>query len=145
MAVYPIRNVEISWVPTTFVHLGLTVTFGPAGAIVGAVAEAAGVAIRIRNGWFRTLFNLSSHFLANMGAWAVFVAINGSSVSIHGTGQALAGGLGAGFTHWAVNSGSVAVVRHLSDRKTSILETSCLASRSCRTALRTGSPPLPSW
>jgi signal transduction histidine kinase len=127
MAVYPIRHVEISWVPTTFVHLGLTVTFGPAGAIVGAVAEATGVAIRIRNGWFRTLFNLSSHFLANMAAWAVFVAINGSSVSIHGTGRALAGGLGAGFTHWAVNSGSIAVVRHLSDRKTSILGN--LASR----------------
>jgi len=121
MAVYPIRHVEISWVPTSFVHLGLTVTFGPAGAIVGAVAEAAGVAIRIRNGWFRTLFNLSSHFLANMGAWGAFVAINGSTSSIHGTGRALAGGLAAGFTHWAVNSGSIAVVRHLSDRKATIL------------------------
>jgi signal transduction histidine kinase len=120
MAVYPIRHVEISWVPTAFVHLGLTVTFGPAGAAVGAIAEAIGVAVRIRNGWFRTLFNLSSHFIANVAAWGAFVLINGSTVSVHGTGQALGGGLAAGFTHWAVNSGSIAVVRHLSDRTLTI-------------------------
>jgi signal transduction histidine kinase len=119
MSVYPIKYVDISWVPTTFVHLGLTVTFGPAGAAVGAFTEAAGVYIRIRNGWFRSLFNLSSHFLANMAAWGAFILINGWTV--HGTLPALAGGLAAGFTHWAMNSGSIAVVRYLSDRKTTIL------------------------
>lgn len=42
MALYAIPQREpanINWTPTTFVHLGLSVTFGPIGAAVGAVAE----------------------------------------------------------------------------------------------------------
>ena len=40
---------------------------------------------------------------------------------MHGTGLSLAAGLAAGFVHFAVNSGFVAVVIRLSDRKVSIL------------------------
>ncbi len=124
MSVYAIRMINISWVPTTFVHLGLSVVFGPVGAAVGAVAESTGVSIRNRNGWVRTFFNMSNHFLANVAAWAVFIAINGGETAkglqVEGTWRPLLAGLAAGFVHFAVNSGFVAVVVHLSDSKISI-------------------------
>ena len=125
MSVYAIRMINISWVPTTFVHLGLSVVFGPVGGAVGAIAESPGVSIRNRNGWVRTFFNMSNHFLANVAAWAAFIAINGGEtphgLHIEGTWRPLLAGLAAGFVHFAVNSGFVAVVVHLSDPKVSIL------------------------
>jgi signal transduction histidine kinase len=96
------------------------------GAAVGAVAESSGVLIRSRNGLFRTFFNMSNHYLANMAAWAVFWAIEGGptfgvgpnllkSPSAAGTGRDLVAGVVAGFVHFAVNSGFVALVRIISD------------------------------
>jgi signal transduction histidine kinase len=117
MAVFAIRSAppaNVSWVPTAFVHLGLSVTFGPAGAAVGALAEPIGVSVRNHNGWFRTSFNMANEFIANVAAWLVFVWINGPGNG-RGTGSALMAGLAAGFVHFTVNSGFVAVVIHLSD------------------------------
>lgn len=116
MALYAIRQrppANTTWTPTTFVHIGLSVALGPIGAAVGAVAESSGVSVRNRNGWFRTFFNMSNHFLANIAAWAVFNAIDG--VGVLGTGRSLAAGLAAGLVHFTVNSGSVALVRIISD------------------------------
>jgi signal transduction histidine kinase len=124
MALYAIRQrppANITWTPTTFVHLGLSVALGPVGAGVGAVAESLGVSIRSRGGAFRTFFNMSNHFLANVAAWAVFSGIENLAGGVHGTGRSLAAGLIAGFVHFTVNSGFVAVVIRLSDRKVSIL------------------------
>ncbi len=124
MALYAIRQrppANITWTPTTFVHLGLSVALGPVGAGVGAVAELLGVSIRSRGGAFRTFFNMSNHFLANVAAWAAFSSIANIGSGVHGTGLSLAAGLVAGFVHFAVNSGFVAVVIRLSDRKVSIL------------------------
>jgi signal transduction histidine kinase len=118
MALFAIRLVfvsqgNVSWVPTPFIQLGLSVTFGPVGAAVGALTEPIGVAIRIRNGWFRTTFNIANGFLANVAAWVVFRWIQGSGTG-H-TPSALLAGLAAGFVHFTLNSGFVAVVIHLSD------------------------------
>jgi signal transduction histidine kinase len=121
MSVYAIRTTgpaAIQWAPTVFIHLGLAVTFGPAGAAVGAFAEPLGVTVRNHNGWFRTIYNVSNDFLANTAAWAVFAFINGPDV--HGSGRALVAGLSAGFVHFTLNSGFVAVVIHLSDRRVKI-------------------------
>ncbi|HEY6470732.1 MAG TPA: sensor histidine kinase [Candidatus Dormibacteraeota bacterium] len=122
MALYAIRQrppANITWTPTMFVHLGLSVALGPAGAAAGAVSESLGVSIRSRGGAFRTFFNMSNHFLADVAAWAVFAAINDGGT--HGTGGSLVAGLAAGFVHFTVNSGLVAVVIRLSDRKVSIV------------------------
>ena len=114
MALFAIKlasQANVTWVPTTFIHIGLSVTFGPAGAAVGALTEPIGVAIRSKNGWFRTAFNIANGFLANVAAWGVFLWIHDL-----GTGHAdLAAGLAAGFVQFIVNSGFVAVVIHLSD------------------------------
>jgi signal transduction histidine kinase len=126
MALFAIRLVfasqgNISWVPTPFIQLGLSVTFGPVGAAVGALTEPIGVAIRIRNGWFRTTFNIANGFLANVAAWAVFGWIQGSGPG-HGTAAGLLlAGLVAGFVHFTLNSGFVAVVIHLSDPSTRVI------------------------
>ena len=64
MSVYAIRLINISWTPTTFAHLGLSVVLGPVGGAVGAVAESVGVSIRNRNGWVRTFFNMSNRVAA---------------------------------------------------------------------------------
>ncbi len=124
MALYAIRQrppANITWTPTTFVHLGLSVTLGPIGAGVGAVAESLGVSIRSRGGAFRTFFNMSNHFLANVAAWAVFSAIQNAGVPSTGPWRSLGAGLAAGFVHFSVNSGFVAVVIRLSDPKVSIV------------------------
>jgi len=123
MALYAIRQrppANITWTPTTFVHLGLSVALGPVGAGVGAIAESLGVSIRSRGGAFRTFFNMSNHFLANVAAWLVFSGIASAANGGHGTARSLAAGLVAGFVHFTVNSGFVAVVIRLSDHKLSI-------------------------
>jgi signal transduction histidine kinase len=123
MSVYAIRTTgpaAIQWAPTVFIHLGLAVTFGPAGAAVGGFAEPLGVTVRNHNGWFRTIYNVSNNFLADSAAWAVFALINGPVV--HGTWTPLGAGLAAGFVHFTLNSGFVAVVIHLSDRRVKIRE-----------------------
>jgi signal transduction histidine kinase len=117
MAVFAVRianQANVSWVPTPFIHIGLSVTFGPAGAAVGAVAEALGAAIRLRNGWFRTVFNITNAFLANTAAWGAFFWIHGSGPG-HGTGSDLVAGLAAGLVHFTLNSGFLALVIRLSD------------------------------
>jgi signal transduction histidine kinase len=122
MAVFVVRlphHTNVAWVPTPFIHIGLAVTFGPAGAAVGALAEPIGAALRIRNGWFRTVFNASNAFLANVAAWAAFAWIHGSG-SGHGTASDLIAGLAAGAVHFTLNSGFLALVVSLSDRTTPI-------------------------
>ena len=124
MALYAIRQrppANITWTPTMFVHLGLSVALGPAGAAVAAVSESLGVSIRSHGGAVRTFFNMSNHFIADLAAWAVFSTIDNLGVGAHGTGHPLEAGLAAGFVDFIVNSGLVAVVIRLSDQKVSIV------------------------
>lgn len=123
MSVFAVRlpgSTQSQWTPSVFIHLGLAVTFGPVGAGVGAIAEPFGVAARNHNGWFRTTFNVANGFLANVSAWVVFAVVTGAHFD--GTGRALLGGLCAGFVHFVLNSGFVAVVIHLSDRHVPIAQ-----------------------
>jgi signal transduction histidine kinase len=124
MSVFAVRlpgTTQAQWTPSVFIHLGLAVTFGPVGAGVGAIAEPFGVAVRNHNGWFRTTFNVTNGFLANVSAWLVFTLVNNGQ-HVDGTGRALLGGLCAGFVHFVLNSGFVAVVIHLSDRRVPIAQ-----------------------
>jgi signal transduction histidine kinase len=115
MAVYAVRSLPQStfvWSPSVFVNLGLSVTLGPIGAASSAIGEALGVASRTRNGWFRTIFNVSNHFLSNVSAWAAFAAVRSlapelkapvGAVSLPGAVVLLVAGLAAGVTQYAVN------------------------------------------
>jgi signal transduction histidine kinase len=66
-------GVDILWTASVFVHLALTFTFGPLGALVGSVAQAAATGARMKTGWFRATFNAANYYLTDLSAWIVFV------------------------------------------------------------------------
>lgn len=109
MALYAVRSLTVmqtAWTPSVFLNLGLSITFGPAGAAGAAIAETFGASIRARNGLFRSTFNLANHFMSDIVAWAVFAAI-----SLHGgLGFIVLASLAASMAQYCVNYGMVAVV-----------------------------------
>ena len=120
MALYKIRSLsamQTAWVPSVFLNLGLSVTLGPAGAATASVAEALGGWIRLRNGWFRMVFNLANFFLSNVAAWAVFVVVR---QLIGGLPGAVVGGLAAGLTQYACNYGMLAMVIRTANPRVSL-------------------------
>ncbi len=95
-------GVSAPWSPTAFVHLALSLAFGPVGALTAAVVASAAMHIRLRTGWFRVVLNLANFFLANVAAWSAFRTVTG----LHGSHVwivALAG-LAAGGASYVVNS-----------------------------------------
>jgi signal transduction histidine kinase len=122
LAVFSVRavfSVQWSWTASILVQLGLTLTLGVTGAAVGAGAEALGVLVRTRNGWFRTLFNAADNFLASMAAFVAYFHV----VPLFGNNAlaAPAGGLAAGFAHFAVNNLLLATVAHTDDPRESVI------------------------
>lgn len=101
---------------STFVQLGLSLTLGPVGAATGGVAEAIAVMVRTRNGWFRTLFNATSHFISGTAAYEVFVHI--TPILAPPAGPPLAG-IAAGLALFAVNEGLLAMILRSVDAGTS--------------------------
>jgi signal transduction histidine kinase len=95
-------GVSAPWSPTAFVHLALSLAFGPVGALVAAAAATVAMAVRLRTGWFRATLNLANFFLVNVAAYETFHALTraaGSRLWI----VALAG-LSAGAASYLVNS-----------------------------------------
>jgi len=68
-------GVEIMWTAGAYIHLALTYTFGPLGAVVGAAAQTAANAARMKNPPIRVIFNASNFFLASLSAWGTFIAL----------------------------------------------------------------------
>jgi signal transduction histidine kinase len=107
-------GVSAPWSPTAFVHLALSLAFGPIGALTAAVAATIATAIRLRPGWFRTLLNLAELFLVNIAAYEVFHALTHEAGS-HLWIVALAG-IGAGAASYLVNGVVLAGAVSLSSR-----------------------------
>ena len=91
-----------------FLHLGLSLIAGPAGAACAAFADAAGFWVRTKPGWFRTMFNVSNHFLCNMAAWSVFTKT--AEMWGHSVAGGILGGFLAGLSQWLVNYALLASV-----------------------------------
>jgi signal transduction histidine kinase len=68
-------GVDSAWTAGVFVHLALTFTFGPLGAIIASVAQAIAFAARMKTGWFRATFNGTNYFLTDLTAWFVFAGL----------------------------------------------------------------------
>jgi len=98
------------WSLSGLVILGLTLSAGPVGALVAALAEALGVALRTRNGWFRSAFNVANQFLANSSAWAVFSGIE--MLLGRGAPTLLLGAVAAGLAQSIVKDVLVTAVVH---------------------------------
>lgn len=106
-------GVSAPWSPTAFVHLALSLAFGPVGALVAAVSAAVAMVVRLRTGWFRATLNLANFFLVNVAAYETFHALTraGSRLWI----DAFAG-LCAGAASYLVNSVVLAGAVSLSSR-----------------------------
>jgi signal transduction histidine kinase len=94
--------------------------FGPIGAVASGVAEALGVYIRSRNGWFRTLFNVSDHFLSNLSAWAVFIAL--TSGHTQPLWLFITGSLCGALAHYVVNYGMLTGVIEIAESQPPIMQ-----------------------
>ncbi len=103
MARFAVRTlpVQTTWSPGVFLHLGLSLVLGPPGVAVAAVAEASGIGLRTRNGWFRTAFNFSTFVLADLAAIGAFSGLQ--SALGGGIAAQVAGGLAAGVSQYVVN------------------------------------------
>lgn len=103
-------GVDSLWTAGVFIHLALAFTFGPIGGLVAATAQALAHAKRVEIGWFRTVFNISNFFLADLAAWFVF------STSVHSQQGVVAGAIAAtagGVANWMVNHTLLSVVIRL--------------------------------
>jgi signal transduction histidine kinase len=65
-------GVDSVWTSSLFVHLALTFTLGPIGAVVASTTQAAATGARMKNGWFRTIFNTANFLIADLSAWTVY-------------------------------------------------------------------------
>ncbi|HKR99912.1 MAG TPA: ATP-binding protein [Candidatus Dormibacteraeota bacterium] len=122
LALFSVRSVfsvQWSWTASVLVQLGLALTLGATGAAAGAIAEAIGVMVRTRNGWFRTLFNAADNFLASVAAYEAFLHV----VPLLGSNAFAApvGGLAAGVAHFVVNNLLLGTVAHTDDSSVSAL------------------------
>ena len=68
-------GVDSTWTASVFLHLALAFTFGPFGALAASLSHSAGNGLRMKTGWFRATFNVANFYLADLGAWAVFVSL----------------------------------------------------------------------
>lgn len=122
MALFAVRIAAImrsSWTPSVLLDLGLSFTFGPAGALMSGIAESLGVAIRVRNGWFRTAFNVANHTLSNLAAWLVFSSL--AAARGHSLAMVVFASLCAALAHYIVNYGLLTAVLEITGPGVAIL------------------------
>ena len=116
MSLFAVRMgtvMRTSWTQSVFLHLGLCLTLGPTAGAASAVAEGLGVAIRSRNGLFRTLFNTSDNFLSNVAAWAVFMALAGGAAKP--LWVIIGASLAAALAHYTTNYGLLTGVLEIAE------------------------------
>lgn len=70
-AVRTIGGVTVVWSSSVFVHLTLSLVFGPPGALAAALGAGVGEAAFVAGHWFKKLFNVASFALTNLSAYAV--------------------------------------------------------------------------
>ncbi len=69
-------GVDSLWSASVFVHLAVTFTFGPLGALAASVSQATAHGVRMKPGWFRGVFNGANFYLTDLSAWAVFISLS---------------------------------------------------------------------
>jgi signal transduction histidine kinase len=113
-----IQGVDSTWSSGVFVHLALTFTLGPVGALGAATANAVASAIRVRAGWFRAVFNLANFFVADLSAWMVYSQLSRSWPGlVGGAASAMLGGIAQGLVNQLLLA---AVIRLASGGRSSV-------------------------
>lgn len=119
IAIFSVRfvsGVNSAFSTSTFLHLGLTLTVGPFGALAAALAEGLATELRFKSGLFRTAFNIPMCFLSNLAAWVTY---NSLMIVVPKGGAVYAGvaGTATGIVHWAVNHGEVSGIIKVVSRR----------------------------
>jgi len=110
-AVRVVGGVTTPWSVSVFLHLGVAYAIGPAGSLVVALADAAGIASLRKPGWFRNIFNVANYLLSDLGAWAVFSFVTSRT----GNPWLLSGAATiGGAVDFAINIGLLLAVTYLS-------------------------------
>ncbi len=107
-------GVDVVWTASVFVHLALTFTFGPLGAVSASVAHAAANGARMKPGWFRASFNAANFYLTDLTAWLIFVSMVRFNHSVLWGAFAATVAAAAECT---VNNGLLAIVIALASRR----------------------------
>jgi putative nucleotidyltransferase with HDIG domain len=107
-SVRQVSGADMLFNASLLLQLGLVITFGIPGAVVGGTAEAVGLTMRVRIGWFRLSFNLANLVISFLGAWGVYTLLIGLPVAT--PWRVVASGIAAGVTLWVVNSALLAGV-----------------------------------
>ena len=106
-------GVDSLWTASVMVHLALTFTFGPIGAIVASTTQAAAYAARMKQGWFRTTFNGANFLLSDLTAWVIFAGLTRMN---HGVLWGAVSATVAAAAQCMVNNGLLATVISLASR-----------------------------
>jgi hypothetical protein len=69
-AVRTISGVDAAWSASVFVHLGMSLALGLAGAVTAALSDGVIGGILVRSGWSRSAFNTAAFTLTSLAAWA---------------------------------------------------------------------------
>jgi hypothetical protein len=101
-SVRQVSGADMLFNATVLLQLGLVITFGIPGALVGGIAEAVGVTMRVRIGWFRLTFNLSNMVISCVCAWGIYALFVGLAVGA--PWRMVASGIAAGVALWTVNT-----------------------------------------
>jgi len=115
MAAFSVRTVSgvnASWSAAVAVHLGLSLSLGPPGAVAGAIADGLLGRALLGAGWVRCIFNAATFTLKGLAAWTVASAF---PYQQHPALAPLAG-IAAGVVAWAVNYGILAMVIRLASQ-----------------------------
>jgi signal transduction histidine kinase len=107
------EGVDSLWTASIMVHLALTYTFGPVGAIVASTTQAAATAARMKQGWFRAAFNTANFLVADLAGWLVYNAL---THLYHGVLWGALSATVAAATVCAINNALLATVIALASR-----------------------------
>jgi len=108
-------GVDSIWTASVFVHLALTFTFGPPGALVASISQSLGYGARMKTGWFRATFNTANYFLTDLSAWIVFSSLTRLN---HGVLWGASSATVAAVVHCVVNNALLAGVIALASGRT---------------------------
>jgi len=107
------EGVDSLWTASIMVHLALTFTFGPVGALVASTTQAGATAARMKQGWFRAGFNAANFVMADLLAWIVYAGLTKMN---HGVLWSAVSATLAAATQCVVNHALLAIVIALASR-----------------------------
>ena len=106
-------GVDSLWTASVMVHLALTFTFGPIGAVTASATQAVAMAARMKQGWFRAVFNTSNFLITDLTAWLIFASLTRVN---HGVLWGALSATLAAAVQCVVNNGLLATVITLASR-----------------------------